>query len=173
MTGYTLADVGSILTLKEGDSHDVIAPSNFYEIGPAPTYEEAITGCEITASLGGQIQTRPGKRSGPTKHGTKDLIDEDPLAVWNPTTQTVDNSNAAISPRIVPVAMFSPVEYYNGDKTSGTFPLTLVNMMGFFVMSVANDSTVTGVIVNYPVMAQGIVKPSTTASFLKTTILVR
>ncbi len=172
-TGYTLAlDYGTVLTLKEGDSHDVLAPSDFYEIGPANTYEEGITGCEITATVGDVIDTRPGKRTGPTKRGTQALIDTDPAATWNGTA--VVGSNFHTSPRIVPVAMFSPEEYYAGDKQSGTFPLHLVNMLGFFIISVDNASTVTGVVVSLPallVTTGGDV--SQDAAFLKVTRLVR
>lgn len=173
MTGWDLQDVGTILTLKEGDSHDVIAPSDFYEIGPANTYEEAITGCHITAKLGEQIETRPGKRSGPTKHGVEDLIALDKNATWNGSAIVGGDPQYQLSPRIVPIAMFSPPEYYAGDKQSGTFPLTLVNMMGFFVMSVDKDSTVTGVIINYPALNTGGFEAAGPASFLKTTILIR
>ncbi len=172
MTGYTLADVGTILTLKEGDPHDALNPSFYYEIGDANTYRDAIEGCVIEAEINGTIRTLPGNRKGPTKTATQNLILQDAGATWNGTA--VVGSVFSISPRIVPIAMFSPQEYLDGDKQSGEFDLTLRNMMGFFIQSVDTDGTVTGVIVCEASLFQaGAGEITSNAAFLRYTRLVQ
>ncbi len=172
MTGYTLADVGTILTLKEGDPHDVLNPSFYYEIGDASTYNEAIEGCVIEAEINGTIRTLPGNRKGPTKTATQNLILQDSGAMWDGTK--VVGSAFPVSPRIVPIAMFSPQEYLDGDKQSGEFDLVLRNMMAFFVISVDNAGTVTGVICSEAALFRdGAGEISQTAAFLKFTRLVQ
>ena len=51
-TGYTTADIGTVLTLKPGNPHQAISPSDFFEIEDASDYEESITGCRITKAIG-------------------------------------------------------------------------------------------------------------------------
>ena len=46
----------------------------------------------------------------------------------------------AVSPRIVPIAMFSPAEYASMGYPSGRFDLHVVNILGFFVQAITNKS---------------------------------
>lgn len=174
-TGYDLNDIGTVLTLKEGDPHSAIAPSDYYEIGDASNYREAIEGCVIVAKIGDRMDTLPGNRVGPTKQGTQALIDRDPLARWDSTLKAVVNSDPqyAVSPRIVPIAMFSPAEFYNGDRRTGNFTLEITNIMGFFVLDVDSHSTVTGVICSRPDLKVSGSGVADTAAFLKVIRLVQ
>jgi len=169
-TGWTTANIGQQLVLKEGDPHDAIDSSDYDEIGDGNTYDEAITGCIINAALGDTVSTLPGNRKGPTKSAVKDLIDSDP-GYWDPSTKTVINSNGN---RIVPIGLFSPAEYSTLDRTTGNFNLTITNILGFWVDSVDNQGSVTGYIVSDPglfVDGKGTVGPN--SAFVKVTRLVQ
>ena len=45
-----------------------------------------------------------------------------------------------VSPRIVPIAMFSPAEYASMGYPSGRFDLHVVNILGFFVQDISERS---------------------------------
>jgi hypothetical protein len=85
----------------------------------------------------------------------------------------VENSAYGVSPRIVPVALFSPAEFAARDRTSGVFNLTIVNILGFFVQDVSKGGDITGVLVTRPgeLIAGSTVGPA--ASFIKYIQLVR
>jgi hypothetical protein len=156
-TGWTANDVGTTLVLKPGSPGAAIQPSNYFEIGAAATYQEAIQGCIIRAQIGDAMDSLPGNRVGPTRAGTNALINADPMATVD-VHGVVHGSCAPacsapytgwpISPRIVPIAMFSPQEYVNLGSPSGNFQLHIVNILAFFIQSVGPpQATVTGVIV--------------------------
>lgn len=73
--------------------------------------------------------------------GFHHLIDMDPYAEWDPSTNSVVNSCAqaatpcaASSPRIVALPVFNTGDYYNGVVNGqASPPLTVVNIVGFFV----------------------------------------
>jgi Flp pilus assembly protein TadG len=158
-TGYTIADIGTVVTLKEGSPSGTLSPSFYYEVTIDPSckggncYRTAIQSCvDVTHVIGQTLQTLPGNRQGPTNQGVTNLINQDKTATWDPSKKAVVNSCAPgcapVSPRIVPIAMFSPAEFVSLNRSSGTFNLTIVNLMGFFVQSVDNQGTVTGVLVS-------------------------
>jgi hypothetical protein len=156
-TGYTATGTpnyrGCRLTLSEGDPHLALSPSFYYEVdltggGGAAYKNNIINGAGVTAKIGDQLLTLPGGRKGPTKQGVDALILQDRTASWN-GTQVINScapACAPVSPRIVPIALFSPQEFYSANRTSGRFLLTIVNMLGFFVESVDNNGTVTGIL---------------------------
>jgi hypothetical protein len=157
-TGYTATGtpnyVGCELALKEGDPKNALAPSFYYEVdltgGGGSAYETNISSCvDATKVIGQKLETLPGNRKGPTKNGVDALIAQDPTASWNGTTvvNSCAPACAPLSPRIVPIALFSPQEFYSANRTSGRFFLTIVNMLGFFVEGVDNGGTVTGIII--------------------------
>ena len=158
------------MTLKEGDPHNTIDSSDYYEIGDASTYTDSITGCEITAAIGDSVSTLPGNRKGPETDAVQDLIDSDP-GYWDATNHTVVGSNGN---RIVPIGMFSPAQYASLDHTTGNFNLTITNILGFFIQSVDNQGSVTGIIVSDPgllVAGAGTVGP--TSAFIQIVRLIQ
>jgi len=179
-TGYTVAnDYGTIVTLKPGNPKLAISPSDYYAINLTNSqggadYRTNIGTCiNVAEKIGDVITTEPGNLVGPTKQGVADLVAQDPGATWNATTKQVVGSAYAVSPRIVPVALFSPAEFMALTRTSGVLNLTIVNILGFFVQTISAGGDVTGVIISRP----GELGPGTTvgpgASFLKVMLLVR
>jgi hypothetical protein len=160
-TGFTVKDhYGTELTLKHGNPTDAINPGWFFPVIVDPTcsaegsektcggggsgaggccYEKAISGCApLTWAIGDEIETEPGNMVGPTQHGMKDLIAQDPNAKWDGEKvidSCVDDGSCpgyTQSPRIVPVPLFDPDGYQIG-KTQGRTTVKIVNILGFFV----------------------------------------
>ena len=162
-TGFTVKDdYGTELTLKHANPQESINPGWFFPVIVDPTcssegsekncgggksgaggccYEKAISGCApLTWAIGDEIETEPGNMIGPTDHGMKALVEQDPDAKWDPTTKTVIDScvddgscpGYTQSPRIVPVPLFDPDDYQVG-KTQGRTTVKIVNILGFFV----------------------------------------
>lgn len=155
-TGWSTAQIGTVLVLKEGDPHSSIDPGQYYEIGDASTYKDAITGCIISKGIGDTVSTLPGNRKGPTKDAVRDLL------------------TANGGPVVVPVAMFSPAEYAGLDHSTGNFDLTIVNMMGFRIDDVDNNGTITGTIVSGTgIITAGGSTVGGGASLLKQVVLVK
>ncbi len=178
-TGYTVEnDYGTIVTLKPGNPKQAIAPGDYYAVDLADStggndYRTNIATCRNqTAAIGDLLTVEPGNMVGPTKQGVGDLVAADPGAHWNGTE--IAGSAYAVSPRIVPIAMFSPSDFAAQDRQSGRFDLVIVNILGFFVQGVSGGGDVTGVIISLPgelAAGGGTVGPA--ASFLKYTMLVR
>jgi Flp pilus assembly protein TadG len=177
-TGYRVPqDIGTIVTLHPGSPSGAISPSDYYDMdlgngNGGKVYRENIEGCSgVSASIGGQLTTQPGHDVGNTDKGVDGLVALDPGASWDGTK--IVGSCCAISPRVVPISMFSPAEFASLDRTSGKFNLTIVNFLGFFVQSRSGDN-ITGVLVstagelnpNGPQVGPG-------AAFLQKVVLVR
>ena len=83
------------------------------------------------------------------------------------------NSAYAVSPRIVPIGLFSPAEFMALDRKSGRFDLHIVNLLGFFVWDVSGAGDIKGVLISIPgeLVAGPNVGPA--ASFVKYIQLVR
>lgn len=179
-TGYTVAsDYGTTVTLHPGSPGSAIVPSNYFDVNLTDAkggndYRTNIETCiGVSEHIGDVLQSLPGNKVGPTKQGVSNLIAQDPGATWNPSTRQIDGSAYAVSPRIVPVAVYSPAEYAALGMPSGTFDLHIVNILGFFVESISGASDITGVLISRP----GELGPGITvgpgASFLKVMLLVR
>jgi Flp pilus assembly protein TadG len=158
-TSYTLADVGTEVTLKLGTPGDTqITPGWFQALdlpcpkgGGGACYAQNISGCSnATFSVGDSeededlhLWKEPGNKSGPTTSGTTELIDKDPLADWDPDAKRVVNScvgppytcsvpGYTQSPRIVTIPVFDTQKYYDtGGPGNGT--IEIVQILGFFV----------------------------------------
>jgi len=180
-TGYTVAnDYGTTITLKPGNPKQAISPGNFYAVDLTDSkggndYRTNIATCrDKSSAIGDFLTVEPGNMVGPTKQGVGDLVAQDPAAVWNSSTKTIDGSAYAVSPRIVPIAMFDPAVFNAQDRTSGRFNQQIVNIIGFFVIGVSGGGDVTGVIINLPgQLAASGGKVGSAASFLKFFALVR
>jgi len=133
--GWTEADIGTILTLKEGNPNtsDPIAPGDFFRIEEADTYRDAIEGCEIEQGIGDNVIIRPGNGVGPTRLGVEALL---------------ANNNG--EPVTVVVGMFDPAAFEALDRQSGTFEIQIVNMMGFRIEGYGPGNQVRGTIVSAP-----------------------
>jgi Flp pilus assembly protein TadG len=163
-TGYTLAaDGGTELTLKDGSPQAAIRPGWFFPVVLTTTggsvYESHIPGCApVTYKIGDVLTVEPGNMIGPTAHGTQDLIDLDPLADWDPGSESIIGGCMAahtctMSPRVV--------------------DLTIVNFLGFFVDRVQGNDVI-GYLLSKPLdfdPTGGTVDE--TASFGKKIFLVR
>jgi Putative Flp pilus-assembly TadE/G-like len=178
-TGYTVKnDYGTVITLHPGDPHDAIAPSDFYDINLADSsgghdYRNNIVKCtQQTQAIGDVVQTLPGHDVGNTRLGVQELIALDRNARWDPDKKEIVDSAYAVSPRSVPVALFSPAEFMGLDRRSGVIDLHIVNILGFFVQTL-NGKDIQGVLISTPgeLIAGPAVGPA--ASFIKYIQLVR
>ena len=137
-TGYNAErDKGLRVTLKSDNSGN-IAPS-FYFPWAIPgssggaDYRWNIGNCNTTVMPFGAIMApEPGNMVGPTAQGMSDLIDRDPTAYWDASTNKVV-SPMHPSPRVVIIPLFDPVFYETGKQNGRTADLKAVNYLGFFI----------------------------------------
>ena len=154
-TGYSEADIGSQFTMKSNTPNGGLNPSWYYPWRPpgqsgADDYRTNVSGCvdpSIPYSIGQQVETEPGNMSGPTMQGFKDLIDQDPNAVWNDVMDCIvdngqqssrDVSYCRSSPRVRPIPMFDPTE----EIDAGSKPFTFTNFAGVFVEDIQGQDVV-------------------------------
>lgn len=69
---------------------------------------------------------------GPTNHGIDVLIDKDPGAYWDTTTNSV-HSTVHPSPRVFPIPLYDPEYYASGIAQGRNATLKVANWIGFFV----------------------------------------
>jgi hypothetical protein len=110
--GYTLMDIGTILTLRAGDPKDAAAPSTYYSDGDANVYRDNIVMCNLEASPTDIVDMLPGRKEGPTSSALTELLANGPVTLA--------------------IGMFSPVVWEMSRQT-GRFPMTIYNIMGFCV----------------------------------------
>jgi len=154
-TGYSEIDIGEQFTMKSNTANGGLNPSWYYPWRPpgqsgADDYRTNVSGCvdpSISFSVGQHVETEPGNMSGPTMQGFKDLIDQDPNAVWNDGMDCVvdsgyqssaDASQCRDSPRIRPIPMFDPTE----EIDAGSKPFTFTNFAGVFVEDIQGNDVV-------------------------------
>jgi hypothetical protein len=155
-TGYLPPqDIGTHVILKNGSPQDNIVPGFFYAVdlpplhspdGPpvsgAATYRWNIGNCNTTiVSIGDSLQVEPGSMTGPTRQGVGDLIDQDPNAYWDNTTQTVQGSDYGTSPRVIKIAFFDP----RFTPKSGRNFVIVSKMGAFFVEGLGPQNSVVGI----------------------------
>jgi Putative Flp pilus-assembly TadE/G-like len=121
--GFTLADIGTWLTLRAGDPKDAAAPSTYYSTGDADEYRDNITMCRLEASPGDIVWMLPGRKQGPTESALGILLANGPVTLA--------------------IAMFSPVEW-DANRNTGRYPMTIQNIMGFCVRP--EDQTGSGIV---------------------------
>jgi hypothetical protein len=137
-----------------------------------------------------KVQTAPSPTVWPS--GVTALVALDPGATWNPASG-VTGSNAAMSPRIVPLLVFNTLAYSSANPTpacggSGSGCVAqIVNIAGFFVEGMCNtvaldpgvscpdlSNDVVGRLMNYPgQILTGAGTVTYAASFLTVTRLVQ
>jgi hypothetical protein len=152
-TGYGTPDRGTRIQLTSGSPGQAPRPGWYYAIAlpgaiGASDYVTAIRGCWDADDLyepGMKVDKEPGNMQGPTVQGFRDLIAEDPDAVWNSLANdgkgcVTDSGESACrgSPRIRPVAMLNPTEW--PSIPNGRAEVTISNFAGIFVESAAGGS---------------------------------
>jgi len=110
----------------------------------AAVYRRNICSCNASSvQLGTPYDIEPGNMLGPTAQGVRELIEQDPGAVWNPSANdgqgAVENStwgdNWLSSPRVVRVAMFDPTQVI----TPGMQTIEFNNFGLFFIEEQASS----------------------------------
>ena len=154
VTGYTVPrDIGAQVILSRRDPHDDFGMFNYYTvdfppknigdpISGADAVREWIEGCldaSITVSIGDQLQIEPGAMTGPVNQGLNNLIAQDPLAQWDPVTNTVINSAFPVSPRIIKAAAFDP-RVGREDCGPGRECVTVVKLFVVFIEGHVSDN---------------------------------
>jgi len=171
-TGYTIANnLGQMVTLKYGNPNgsDPMTPGWYMPIdvpradgAPATggaRYRSNISSCNgIPVEIGEYLLTESGGMTGPTNQGIQALIDQDPYAVWNTSTKTIDHSCVnnvpscgAYSPRVIALAVYDVDKfddsYTHGDWTDcpgGGTCVQIVNFLAFFVAGIDGSGNVYG-----------------------------
>lgn len=161
--GYTQDDVGTQIVIKPGDPSLSIAPGqyNLVDLPPlnkgdpvtgAAMVKENIEGCtgsnsEAAVAPGDELLLEPGNSKGPVSSGAKALIDTDPYAYWDTTTQSVEGSSFGDpldSPRVAIMSFYDP----RTPPTSGRNSLLVYEMGAFFIESVDANGNVTARFIN-------------------------
>jgi hypothetical protein len=150
-TGYNpVTDRGLQLVLKN-NTENRIAPGMYNawdlpgSVG-AEDYRNNIATCNPNLiKIGDTMTPENGNMSGPTRQGTKDLVDADPNAYWDTHCNCVKGSAYRTSPRVRVVPLYNPTRYTEGQHTGKSQPeLEVVNYLGFFVEEVNGGGEVIG-----------------------------
>jgi Flp pilus assembly protein TadG len=140
-TGYnTQANRGMRMVLRAGQGNQI--QSSFYfslamtDDTGGDDYRWNIANCNHSIyHWKDPLVQEPGDKEGPTIQGIQELIDRDPGARWDDSTNTVVNSafGDRQSPRIFPIPLFDPDYYDNGQQTGRVASLRTANWIGYFV----------------------------------------
>jgi Flp pilus assembly protein TadG len=85
----------------------------------------------------------PGAMSGPTAQGIQELIDRDPGAYWDHTTNRVAGSSYdGQSPRVFPIPLYDPEFFDSGKREGRMADLKVANWIGFFAEEVASEGII-------------------------------
>jgi hypothetical protein len=108
----------------------------------ADVYRENIERCnQSRVNPGDWLELETGGMVGPTNKGMDDLIKMDPDAYWDPTTQSIQDSDFAQSPRIVLIPIYDPrVPVLPGHQ--GT--IQVVKLAAFFMERMEGPAEVRG-----------------------------
>ena len=181
-TGYTTADYGRELVLKDGNGN-----SGWFgrvalrrkEGGGSPhsaqTYKRNIESCNgVMLELGDEVMAINGNVVGPTRQGVDYLMNDDPGYYWDKGKKRIrggcmEKGECAKSSRLVAVGVFDPIVY----KSNNQDVVKIVNLIGFFIDKIENNDVI-GHLTYYPAIADKN-GPTITgeASFLKAAVLAR
>jgi len=161
--GYDQSDVGTQLIIKPGDPSLAIAPGqyNLVDLPPAnkgdpvtgaDAVRENIAGCtgsnsEHTVAPSDELLLEPGNSAGPVKQGTTRLINEDPYAYWDSSTNSIEgsvHSDPLDSPRVAIMAFYDPRQ----PPVSGRNSIIVYELGAFFIESVDSVGNVSARFMN-------------------------
>ena len=142
--------------LKTGKENDPVAPGQYYPVSYPPlenpdgispfsgadVYRDWISGCEPWGvEIGNHLQLENGNMVGPTKQGVLDLINQDPGAYWDTSTNMVGNSSfgPSGSPRLIRIPFFDP----GYPPTSGKMTVKVTNIASLFLEGIDSNGIVT------------------------------
>jgi hypothetical protein len=146
-TGYNSErDRGLELMIRAGNGNN-ISPSMYFSLAMTDDtggsdYRWNIANCNTkTYRWGSTLIQEPGSMMGPTTQGIEELIARDPRAVWNESTNTVENSAFGNhSPRIFPIPLYDPDFYDTGKRNGRNADLKTANWIGFFATQVDRNN---------------------------------
>jgi len=110
---------------------------------------EGCTGSNSYANVepGDELLIEPGNSQGPVKAGANTLINLDPYAVWDTSTNSIEGSvygNPLDSPRVAIISFYDPRDPPTGGRNS-----ILVYQLGaFFIENVDSNGNVTARFIN-------------------------
>ncbi|MCC7178312.1 MAG: Tad domain-containing protein [Acidobacteria bacterium] len=183
------SDHGRRIVLKAGNPNQAIAPGWYHPVVINPTegpgganYRENIATCDPTViGPGTVLQVEPGNMIGPTSQGIRDLIAQDPAAVWDPNMYgpgqggvsggCMATAACAISPRLVAIPVFNP-DVYDAGRASGRIDITVVKVLGFFIDHMQGNDVI-GYLSPYPSAPHGGTSNTPGAAFVVSIALVR
>ena len=115
-------------------------PGNTQGIIGGDWYRQNIAGCNRhNAHFDDLMIQEPGNMNGPTIQGIQDLIDQDPNAFWDTSTNSV-HSTMNPTPRVFPIPLYDP-EYYAVGKANGrNADFRVSNYIGFFVDHISGNN---------------------------------
>ena len=154
-SGYNTAEnlgVKLVLRAQQGSN---IQPSFYFSLAmTADTggddYRWNIANCNHAIyHWGDPLVQEPGSKEGPTVQGIQELIDRDPGAYWDDSSNSVKGSayGDRQSPRIFPIPLYDPDYYDYGRQTGRVASLKTANWIGFFVEYIGNGSEIHGRII--------------------------
>lgn len=96
----------------------------------AAIYRQNICSCNKNpVSIGDALPVQTGNMVGPTNQGVQDLLDQDPTAYWDESTDRVVSPYGENSPRIVHMLLIGPDQIVS----SGMQEVTVTNISKFFI----------------------------------------
>jgi Flp pilus assembly protein TadG len=148
-SGYNMqANRGQRLVIRANNNTNVSASFYFSiaigEVTGGKEYEKNIATCnQHIMHWGDMLMQEPGAMVGPTNQGIQALIDRDPSAYWDRTTNRVAGSSyEGQSPRVFPIPLYDP-EFYDSGKASGRVAtLRVANWIGFFAEEVTGEGII-------------------------------
>jgi hypothetical protein len=145
-------DLGFELILHPQQGNSAPEPGQYYSVDLPPVnkgtpitggdeYRENIANCNaVFVEKGDWLQLAPGAMVGPTNQGMRDLIAKDPNASWDDATQSVVDSDFAVSPRIVLIPIHDP----RIPVKSGRNVVQVTKVAAFFMEKMVGASEVKG-----------------------------
>jgi Flp pilus assembly protein TadG len=103
-------------------------------------YDWNIANCNTTIyHWDDPLTQEPGAMNGPTISGAELLIAKDPNAHWNTSTNRMEGSAFAHSPRVFPIPLYDPPFYDEGKRNGRTADLKTANWIGFFLEEIQGN----------------------------------
>jgi hypothetical protein len=135
-----------------------------FDMTPNQNTREEIQTCTPSSqrSVGQEVPIQPGGATGQVRQGVTALMNLDPAAQWNYTTNTVNGSqpppgsgidpagwNWSRSPRVITIALFDPIYIANGVMPGGNSLITINNFARMWLNDVDGNDNVTAVFLGF------------------------